>query len=93
MADPAGDGPVEQASRNELKQIILQRLKDLPSNQRKVLALYYGEDLNLREIAEVLGVTESRVCQIHAQAILSIKSYVQRLEGSRIEESARNRNP
>lgn len=80
VADPASDGPVEQASRNELKRIILQRLKELPSMQRKVLALYYGEDLHLREIAELLSLTESRICQIHSQAILSIRAYVQRLE-------------
>jgi RNA polymerase sigma factor for flagellar operon FliA len=80
IADPSGDGPLEQVSRNELKEIILQRLRDLPDAQRKVLALYYGEDLHLREIAELLGLTESRICQIHSQAILSIRAYVQRLE-------------
>lgn len=80
IADPAADQPLEQASRNELKQIILQRLKELPETQRKVLALYYGEDLHLREIAELLGLTESRICQIHSQAILAIRAYVQRLE-------------
>jgi RNA polymerase sigma factor for flagellar operon FliA len=80
IADPTSDGPVEQASRNELKQIILERLRELPETQRKVLALYYGEDLHLREIAELLGLTESRICQIHSQAILSIRAYVQRLE-------------
>ena len=80
IADPSSEGPVEQASRNELKQIILQRLRQLPGTQRKVLALYYGEDLHLREIAELLGVTESRVCQIHSQAILSIRAYLHRLE-------------
>ncbi len=81
VAGPAEEGPVEQTSRNELKGIILNRLKELPDNQRKVLALYYGEDLHLREIAEVMGLTESRICQIHSQAILSIRSYVGRLEG------------
>ena len=80
IADPASDEPLELASRNELKQIILQRLRDLPGPQRKVLALYYGEDLHLREIAELMGLTESRICQIHSQAILSIRSYIQRLE-------------
>jgi RNA polymerase sigma factor for flagellar operon FliA len=63
-----------------LKQVILARLKELPEMQRKVLALYYAEDLHLREIAEVFGVTESRICQIHAQAILSIRAYLQRYE-------------
>ncbi|HTL18304.1 MAG TPA: FliA/WhiG family RNA polymerase sigma factor [Patescibacteria group bacterium] len=89
IADPACDGPLELASRNELKEIILQRLRDLPATQRKVLALYYGEDLHLREIAELLGLTESRICQIHSQAILSIRSYIQRLEagGNRSQKS------
>ena len=48
--------------------------------QRKVLALYYLEDMHLREIAEVFNLTESRICQIHAQAILAIRSYLQRYE-------------
>jgi RNA polymerase sigma factor for flagellar operon FliA len=81
VSSPTEDGPVEQTSRNELKQLVLRRLRELPENQRKVLALYYGEDLHLREIAEVLGLTESRICQIHSQAILSIRAYIQRLEG------------
>ena len=80
VSDGAEDGPAEETSRRELKQIILARLKNLPDMQRKVLALYYGEDLRLREIAEAFGVTESRICQIHAQAILSIRSYLQRVE-------------
>jgi RNA polymerase sigma factor for flagellar operon FliA len=47
--------------------------------QRKVLALYYFEDLRLREIAEVFGLTESRICQIHSQAILALRGYLQRM--------------
>ena len=39
-----------------------------------VMALYYDEELNLREIGEVLGITEGRVCQIHAQALVRLKS-------------------
>jgi RNA polymerase sigma factor for flagellar operon FliA len=54
------------------------RLQLLPEIQRKVLALYYFEDLRLREIAEAFGLTESRICQIHAQAILAIKSLLQK---------------
>lgn len=80
IADHANDGPVEKASNNELKQVIFERLKELPEMQRKVLALYYLEDMHLREIAEVFNLTESRICQIHAQAILAIRSYLQRLE-------------
>jgi RNA polymerase sigma factor for flagellar operon FliA len=80
VADPSENGPVEAVSRRELKRVILDRLKQLPEVQRKVLALYYGEDLHLREIAEVFGLTESRICQIHSQAVLSIRSYLQRYE-------------
>ena len=46
--------------------------------QRKVLALYYFEDMRLREIAETFGVTESRICQIHSQAIIAIRNYLQK---------------
>ena len=48
----------------------------LPEMQRKVLALYYFEDMRLREIAETFGVTESRICQIHSQAILSLRGHL-----------------
>lgn len=80
VADSNEECPSEQASQHELKEVVLERLKDLPEIQRKVLALYYGEDLHLREIAQVFGLTESRICQIHSQAIMSIRSYVQRFE-------------
>lgn len=79
------EGPVEEVSKRELKQVILERLQELPDMQRKVLALYYGEDLHLREIAEVFGLTESRICQIHSQAILSIRAYLQRFEGGLVD--------
>jgi RNA polymerase sigma factor for flagellar operon FliA len=81
------EGPAEETSRRELKQVILERLKDLPEMQRKVLALYYGEDLHLREIAEAFGLTESRICQIHSQAIMSIRAYLQRFEGGLVNRA------
>lgn len=80
VPDESEESPVELASRNELKQVVFERLKELPEMQRKVLALYYLEDMHLREIAEAFGLTESRICQIHAQAILALRSHVQRLE-------------
>ena len=88
VADTADINPVEQVSQRELKEVIFERLKELPEIQRKVLALYYIEDLHLREIAEVFGLTESRICQIHAQAILSIRAYVQRYEAGLVKQPA-----
>lgn len=80
IADESQPDPVDMAVRRELAQVIAERLEQLPEMQRKVIALYYFEDLRLREIAEVFGVTESRICQIHSQAILAIKSYLRKHE-------------
>ena len=80
IADTVENSPMEQVSRHELKQVIFERLKELPEMQRKVLAFYYAEDMHLREIAEVFGLTESRICQIHSQAILAIRAYIKRFE-------------
>ena len=49
-------------------------IDQLPDRERTVLALYYDEELNLREIGEILGVTESRVCQIHSQALVRLRT-------------------
>ncbi len=80
ITDQSQEDPVEGTSKRELARLIAERLEQLPEMQRKVLALYYFEDLRLREIAEVFGLTESRICQIHAQAILAIKSYLQKCD-------------
>jgi RNA polymerase sigma factor for flagellar operon FliA len=78
VADRAHEGPDETIAQKELTGVIAQRLDQLPEMQRKVLALYYFEDMRLREIAETFGVTESRICQIHSQAIISIRNYLQK---------------
>jgi RNA polymerase sigma factor for flagellar operon FliA len=78
VADGAHDGPDDTAAQKELSRVIAERLEQLPEMQRKVLALYYFEDMRLREIAEAFGVTESRICQIHSQAILAIRAYLQK---------------
>ncbi len=80
IPDPSQENPEESVSQRELTALIVQRVQQLPDIQRKVLALYYFEDLRLREIAQAFGLTESRICQIHAQAILAIKTYLQKHE-------------
>lgn len=57
-----------------VKRMIAESIQDLPEKQRLVLSLYYYEDLNLKEIGRVLDVTESRVSQLHTQAVLKLKS-------------------
>ena len=54
-----------------------EKIADLPERERLVLSLYYDEELNLREIGEVLGVSESRVCQIHGQAMIHLQALMQ----------------
>lgn len=80
VTDSAQESPVDTASKRELARLIERRIQQLPVMQRKVLALYYFEGLRLREIAEAFGVTESRICQIHSQAILSIKAWLRNQE-------------
>lgn len=61
---------------HELESIIAKEFERLSEKQRIVLALYYQEDMNMKEIGAVLGVTEARVCQIHAQAILNLRTFL-----------------
>lgn len=80
LPDQRQENPMDGTFRREVSQLIAERLKQLPEMQRKVLALYYFEDMRLREIAEAFGLTESRICQIHAQGILAVKSYLQKFD-------------
>jgi RNA polymerase sigma factor for flagellar operon FliA len=82
FADEKQEDPVEGASRKEMIRLIGHQLAKLPDMQRKVLALYYFEDLRLREIAQVFGVTESRISQIRSEAIRAIKSSVRKYDVS-----------
>lgn len=59
--------------RDFIKNLALQ-IEELPEREKLVMSLYYDDELNLREIGEVLGVSESRVCQIHGQALIRLRS-------------------
>lgn len=80
ISDDTQEDPLDETSRRELVRLIVERLEQLPEMQRKVLALYYFEDLRLREIAEAFGVTESRICQIHTKAILSLRAWLDKTD-------------
>jgi RNA polymerase sigma factor for flagellar operon FliA len=70
-------GPLEQIEDADARAVLARQIAALPERERLVLALYYDEELNLREIGEVLGVSESRVCQIHNQALLRLRARLQ----------------
>ena len=57
----------------DVRQSLVRGIANLPEREKLMMALYYEQDLNLREIGEVLGVTESRVCQLHSQAIVRLR--------------------
>jgi len=72
-------GPLENLQEDNLKETLATAIAGLPERERLVMSLYYDEELNLRETGEVLGVSESRVCQIHSQALIRLKAKVQRI--------------
>jgi RNA polymerase sigma factor for flagellar operon FliA len=65
--------PFNQLNLKAVKDVIAKAIEELPEKQRLVLSLYYYEDLNLKEIGQVLRVTESRVSQLHAQAVSRLR--------------------
>jgi len=65
---------LEGLQRENFKQSLAKGIESLPERERLVLALYYDEELNLREVGEILGVSESRVSQIHSQAMLRLQA-------------------
>lgn len=69
----AGEGPVAAFEREETRRVLARAIAALPDRERTVLTLYYYEGLNLAEIGEVLGVTESRTCQIHTKAVHQLR--------------------
>ncbi len=74
--DTTGRDHLEKA---ELIELLTQRIAELPDIPKKILAMYYFENMRLAEIAAVFGLTESRICQIHAHTILGLRAYLQRM--------------
>jgi RNA polymerase sigma factor for flagellar operon FliA len=83
LEDTQGPEPQSELAQTELKEALGEAIARLPEREKLVVTLYYYEELTLREIGEVLGVTESRVSQLHTKAILRLKA---RLAGSPTRE-------
>lgn len=71
-ADADGD-PLAQLESGRLRDAVVAGIDKLPEREKIVMGLYYERDLNFREIAAVLEVTESRVCQLHGQAVARLR--------------------
>jgi RNA polymerase sigma factor for flagellar operon FliA len=74
LQDPGAPDPAAVMDQTELKDRVADAIARLPEREKLVVALYYYENLTLREIGEVLGVTESRISQLHTKAVLRLRS-------------------
>jgi RNA polymerase sigma factor for flagellar operon FliA len=68
----ASPSPLDQAERKELMERMTRAILELPTRDRHLIMLYYERDLTMKEIAEVLEITESRVSQLHASALFKL---------------------
>ena len=70
------DSPFSEVFDDEQRRTLIEVIDNLPEREKMLMALYYQEELNLKEIGAIMGVSESRVCQLHSQAIARIRSKV-----------------
>jgi RNA polymerase sigma factor for flagellar operon FliA len=74
VEDVNAENPLATLKVQEMKQVVADTIATLPEKERLVISLYYYEDLNMKEIGNILGITESRVCQIHTKSVLRLRS-------------------
>ena len=79
VEDVHSENPFASLKLTEMKQVIATTISTLPEKERLVISLYYYEDLNMKEIGGILGITESRVCQIHTKSVLRLRAKLKNL--------------
>ena len=79
--------PQEQAEEKNVKQELEKALQRLPERERIIMVLYYQENMTLKEIGETINMSESRVCQLHAQAIMKLKNILSENRTTRLRQS------
>jgi RNA polymerase sigma factor for flagellar operon FliA len=84
------ESPYFLCLRSEMKQFLAQAISELPQNEQRVLALYYQEELTMKEVGAALHVGESRVSQIHSLAVVHLRSRLQQLLGARTGATSAN---
>ncbi len=79
--------PQEQMEEKNVKQQLEKALRRLPERERVIMVLYYQENMTLKEIGQTLNMSESRVCQLHAQSIMKLKNILNEDRSSRMRQS------
>ena len=79
--------PQEQAEEKNVKQELEKALMRLPERERVIMVLYYQENMTLKEIGETINMSESRVCQLHAQSIMKLKNILSENRSARLKKS------
>ncbi|PTN12347.1 RNA polymerase sigma factor FliA [Nitrosomonas aestuarii] len=74
-----GGNPLNALVDESLRKLLVQAIENLPPREKMVMGMHYEQEMNLREIGEVMGVSESRVCQLHTQAIARLRSRLRNL--------------
>jgi RNA polymerase sigma factor for flagellar operon FliA len=77
IADDSESSPEHLLQRSELEKVVAGGIDKMPPNERTVLSLYYKEELNLREIASIMGLHITRISQLRAQGVLRLRSYIE----------------
>lgn len=79
--------PQERMEEQNVKTDLQKALQRLPERERVLMVLYYQENMTMKEIGETLGMSESRVCQLHAQAIMKLKNILNENRTSRLQKA------
>ena len=82
LESPVNLNPDALIEKEEIKSVIVEAIQHLPDKEKKVVVLYYYEDLTLKEIGEVLDVTESRISQLHTKAIMRLRGKLMRMKNA-----------
>jgi len=87
IRDEQSQTPYEAAEEKNVKQELENALKRLPERERNIMVLYYQENMTLKEIGQMLGMSESRVCQLHAQSIVKLKNILNEKRSRRLQQN------
>ncbi|MDD3237426.1 MAG: FliA/WhiG family RNA polymerase sigma factor [Candidatus Gastranaerophilales bacterium] len=87
IEDKNSINPLEKLEEKDAKKELQQALKCLPERERMIMVLYYHENMTLKEIGETIEVSESRVCQLHAQAIMKLRNILTSNRAERLKKS------